>query len=93
MPSHQAHPDWCPSLRSLQAAYDCRFNDQVETAAFRPLAASLAEVGLVLVDESVDEYKQEWIEGLNEEEVDDEEMESSESDWDDEESADESWSD
>lgn len=47
----------------------------------------------MLVDADVDEYKQEWIEGLNEEEVDDEEMESSESDWDDEESADESWSD
>lgn len=46
-----------PLLRSLQA-YDRRFNDPVEIAAFRPLAASLAEVGL-LVDEDDDEYKQE----------------------------------
>lgn len=57
----KAHPDRYPSLRFLQA-HDCRFNDPVEIAAFRPLAASLAEVGLVLVDEDDDEYKQEWIE-------------------------------
>lgn len=56
------HPDWYPSFRLFQA-YDCTFHLQTARAAFRPLAASLAEVSLVLRDEDGQEYRQEWIDG------------------------------